>query len=185
MSQKWLVRTHSNQILGPFPKEDLQEMVRSRSLSLQDEVCESVGFWIPLHRRDELLENLGVTYPRDLDPGQDIGEDTGILDFTQDEEVTEPAVEGRAQPDEDQTTGVITFNQFKKTHAPQSLAEKQIRSGVLRTAGLPGVSEVKGERLFHRRSAGFWLGIRWVKYLLIPGLLIYFLLLIERVLGSK
>lgn len=63
-SELWLVRTQSNWIAGPYSKDQVVKMVQTGELGLQDEVCRSNSYWIHLHEREELKEQLGVEVPR-------------------------------------------------------------------------------------------------------------------------
>ena len=133
--------------MGPFSKEDLQEMIRARKLSSQDEVCESSKFWIPLHQKDELLANLGVEFPRDSEPEVTADPRTRILDSSNWNDATDPGIR-------------------KKASTP--------------------TSEGSSENIW--RSLSTWVfgyGTPLIKYLLIPGAVVYFAWFFEKLLGSK
>ena len=107
MSLQWLVRTEKNQILGPFSKEVLQEMVQTRQVSPRDEVCESLGYWIAIEQTDELLMHLGVQYPEEIEKTEAGLEKTKFLEPHEREAPTEPALEVN--------TGVISLRQFRQS----------------------------------------------------------------------
>lgn len=49
---KWLIRTHTNHLLGPISKAKLQELIAQNSLSSRDEVCSGNGDWFFLEESD-------------------------------------------------------------------------------------------------------------------------------------
>ena len=61
---QWLVRTSENWIAGPYPKDQICEMIRSGKLKAQDEVCSGSGYWIYLSETDLLKQFLGVELPK-------------------------------------------------------------------------------------------------------------------------
>lgn len=61
---QWLVRTAKNVISGPFSRAQVQEMVLSGKLNLQDEVCKANTYWIYLHEQDEVKRQLEVEVPQ-------------------------------------------------------------------------------------------------------------------------
>lgn len=63
-SEEWLVRTEKNFLSGPFPKEKVIQMIQQGQLGPQDEVCRGSHYWIYLHEREEVLNQLGVEMPR-------------------------------------------------------------------------------------------------------------------------
>lgn len=63
--EKWLVRTEKNTILGPFSREELQQMILEGSvLTPLDEICRGNSYWINLQEADELQKQLGVRFPK-------------------------------------------------------------------------------------------------------------------------
>ena len=148
MSQDWLVRTEKNRVIGPFSKKILQEMVTSGKLSPQDEVCESTRFWIPLHNKEELLENLGVSLPKVLDEEEP---QTKVLDPSLNDAVTDPKISANS--------------------LPKSPTSSQV-----------GIQAKNWNDL---RAGGTRLAILIFKYVLVPVALIYLVVFLEKVLGSK
>jgi hypothetical protein len=68
---QWLVRTASNRIDGPFPREQVIEMIRDGKLGLQDEICQANQYWIYLHEHQEVQRQLGIQMPRNArNPGE-------------------------------------------------------------------------------------------------------------------
>ena len=61
--QEWMVRTSENFISGPYSKEDVCRMILENTLSLEDEVCCSVGYWISIKEREEVRKLLGIDVP--------------------------------------------------------------------------------------------------------------------------
>lgn len=112
MSLQWMVRTENNELLGPFSKEEVQKMVTSRQISIESEVCESLGFWFPLSFQELLLERLGVEYPKNDGNSDEALQKTKMLTYEEQEAPTHPGLD----PDSPEvlSTGVITFAQFKK-----------------------------------------------------------------------
>lgn len=55
MSAKhWMIRTHTNQILGPVSKEKLTELISKNALKENDEICQGNGYWFYV-RESELV----------------------------------------------------------------------------------------------------------------------------------
>lgn len=52
MEKNWLIRTHSNQILGPISREKVIELVSKNALSETDELCSGNGYWFYLREKD-------------------------------------------------------------------------------------------------------------------------------------
>ena len=52
MEKNWLIRTHSNQILGPVSKEKVIELFNKSALSELDEVCSGNGYWFFVREKD-------------------------------------------------------------------------------------------------------------------------------------
>jgi hypothetical protein len=52
MEKNWLIRTTSNQILGPIKKDKLKELLSAGSLKAEDEVCSGNGYWFSVNERD-------------------------------------------------------------------------------------------------------------------------------------
>src|SRR3954471_13137598 len=69
---QWLVRTAQNLIMGPYKKEDVLNLIREGSLTLQDEVCQANHFWFYLHEHEELKRQLGLEMPHQLPADDDV-----------------------------------------------------------------------------------------------------------------
>lgn len=61
---RWMVRTSKNRIEGPFEQSKICELIENGTLTFQDEVCPSGGYWFFLHETEELSKQLGVTVPK-------------------------------------------------------------------------------------------------------------------------
>ncbi|MCM2279403.1 MAG: hypothetical protein NDJ89_15110 [Oligoflexia bacterium] len=61
---RWLVRTEKNQLQGPFGVEELRRLIQDGKLGPQDEVCRANSYWITLHERDEVRNQLGIDSPK-------------------------------------------------------------------------------------------------------------------------
>ena len=72
--EKWLVRTATNLITGPYNRDELTRLILDRKLSLQDEICRSHGYWIFIHERDEVFKQLGISIPRINEHGEEVTE---------------------------------------------------------------------------------------------------------------
>jgi hypothetical protein len=59
----WLVRSESNQLLGPFVRTQLKEQIESGLYSPEVEICRANGYWISLHEDQELVSQLGIRHP--------------------------------------------------------------------------------------------------------------------------
>jgi hypothetical protein len=60
----WLVRTSTNEIIGPMSRDALVAQIREGKLGLQDEVCKANSYWIYLDEADEVKKQLGIEMPR-------------------------------------------------------------------------------------------------------------------------
>jgi hypothetical protein len=72
--EQWLIRTAKNWIAGPYPKEQICKMIMDGSLGLQDEVCPANGYWILIHERKEIFNQLGVQVPRSSEAEDEVTE---------------------------------------------------------------------------------------------------------------
>ena len=54
----WLVRTTKNLISGPFRAEQIRQMIQSKRLGPNDEICAANHYWISLSETQELAEQL-------------------------------------------------------------------------------------------------------------------------------
>ena len=90
--EQWLTRTAKNWISGPYSKEQVCKMIMDGKLGLQDEVCPANGYWILLHERKEIFDQLGVEVPRSHGATDEVTESeitvgpkssSGALDFSQ------------------------------------------------------------------------------------------------------
>lgn len=56
----WLIRTHENQIAGPYPRNQIIELIEQGKLTLHDEVCRANSYWFGLYEDDEVRSQLGL-----------------------------------------------------------------------------------------------------------------------------
>jgi hypothetical protein len=61
---EWLIRTEDNWIAGPYPAQQICEMILEGRLGVQDEVCAANHYWVYLHEANEIRAQLGVELPR-------------------------------------------------------------------------------------------------------------------------
>src|SRR5689334_9666342 len=93
---QWLIRTAQNWIAGPYPQERVRQMILEGKLTLQDEVCLANHYWIHLHEREEVKEQLGVEVPRvGFRSKDEVTATTQILttSLVYDEDTTDPELE--------------------------------------------------------------------------------------------
>jgi hypothetical protein len=62
----WLVRSHRNEITGPFPLADLARLAREGKLVISDEVCPTGGYWFYLRESEEVARVLGAEFSQIL-----------------------------------------------------------------------------------------------------------------------
>lgn len=65
---EWMVRTSNLQVLGPFSKDEVIEMIQSGEVLHQDEVCRGNSYWFFVHEQDELQKQLGIQLPVHKNP---------------------------------------------------------------------------------------------------------------------
>ena len=98
-----MIRTEKNFLSGPFPAEEVREMIKSGKLSYQDEVAPANGYWFYLHEVDEVKKHLGIDVPRAND--QPI-EDATLTEFDVAEELPrQSAMAGRGRAGRTSSTG--------------------------------------------------------------------------------
>ena len=118
--EQWLVRTVDNWITGPFPKEQIQEMILDRRLTSQDEVCSAHGYWISIHEVGEVKQQLGVDVPRPLLVGEENEETTTQVQSVSslDPDITDPdfhrPTESEERASQDGTTAVFKMQPKKQ-----------------------------------------------------------------------
>jgi hypothetical protein len=64
MLDQWLVRTADNWIAGPYPVDQICQMIQEGKLTLQDEICLANQYWVYLHEREEVKQFLGIEVPK-------------------------------------------------------------------------------------------------------------------------
>ncbi|MBF0206157.1 MAG: hypothetical protein HQK53_04645 [Oligoflexia bacterium] len=74
--KRWLVRTRSNQILGPISKEKVLELLSNKMLNPLDEVCSGNGYWF-FFREGPLVQRF--IYGDELQPFNPISESKDVL----------------------------------------------------------------------------------------------------------
>jgi hypothetical protein len=99
---QWLLRTSKNRVSGPFPKEEICQMILQGKLTHQDEICMANGYWIYIHEYDEVRKYLGIDVPRVADPGDDeiTGTERTEMEPTKKLDLDEVTPEAMASPAE-------------------------------------------------------------------------------------
>jgi len=83
MPQKnWLIRTKSNQILGPVSKDKVIELYHNGSVRPEDEICSGNGFWFFLREKDQVEYYLLGNKKQPFNP---LGEGLSVLTASPDE----------------------------------------------------------------------------------------------------
>ena len=60
---RWLVRTTTNEIHGPFRQEQLVQAIQAGRWDLRDEACRENHYWFSFHEAQELQAQLGISWP--------------------------------------------------------------------------------------------------------------------------
>jgi hypothetical protein len=76
---EWLIRTHDNQIYGPYTGEVIKNLILDGSLKIEDEVSPANGYWIYLREKEELMKWLEVEVPLDRRGVRNEETDTTLL----------------------------------------------------------------------------------------------------------
>ena len=125
---EWLVRTAKNQIMGPFSKEKVCELIRDSEIGPEDEVCPANGYWIFIHEREEVLKLLGVEVPKTVG-GPGLHEEITETETERISRAEYPELDGVAGDDEQTAMlGGRAFRQFcsKKGNASASANQTQV-----------------------------------------------------------
>ncbi len=106
----WLIRTHQNEIAGPYTRDRLLGLIREGALAFRDEVCRANDEWFSLNELEEVRKRLGPEVPEILRTAirararsEGAGDDSDLTeDLTEEvlvavDEVTEPGVEFTSQ----------------------------------------------------------------------------------------
>jgi len=59
----WLIRTQNNQIVGPYSRDRILEIIQSGTLSFRDELCRANDEWFFLNETEEVRQRLGKDVP--------------------------------------------------------------------------------------------------------------------------
>jgi hypothetical protein len=62
----WLIRTQENQIVGPFSRDRVLEIIQTGTLTFRDELCRANEEWFFLNETDEVRQRLGRDVPEML-----------------------------------------------------------------------------------------------------------------------
>ncbi|MBU6375870.1 MAG: hypothetical protein KGQ59_07740 [Bdellovibrionales bacterium] len=73
---RWLVRTTTNQIHGPFSKEDLISSIQDGRWEQRDEACCENHYWFSFNEAEELRRQLGINWPEHIKASMDREEET-------------------------------------------------------------------------------------------------------------
>jgi hypothetical protein len=112
MPQKnWLIRTKSNQILGPVSKEKVIELYHNGSVRPEDEICSGNGFWFFLREKDQVEYYLLGNKKQPFNP---LGEGLSVLTASPDE--LDPPV---AKSDDITLVGGINLAALKQESDPK------------------------------------------------------------------
>ena len=68
MSKDWLIRTKTNQILGPVSHQKMCDLVRKKMLSEEDEIAAGNGYWFWIKEKDLLDKYLFGETPQPFNP---------------------------------------------------------------------------------------------------------------------
>ena len=60
---RWLVRTHHNEIHGPLSENALRESILQGRWDIRDEACRENHYWFSFREAHELQEQLGLQWP--------------------------------------------------------------------------------------------------------------------------
>jgi hypothetical protein len=178
MGKNWLIRTKSNHILGPVSKEKVVELYQNGSIKPDDEICSGNGYWFFI-RESELVDKfllgtdvqgfnpiseakdvLTATETLTKDPTRDDITIVGALDLRKIKESAQPAVaavaEAPAIPKPEPVLKVDPENSQKK----KLKTEPQVKSSTSQPKKIPQQN--------------------YLKYLLIAGFIILFLIIYYR-----
>ena len=150
---QWLIRTHRNVIVGPYPKDEIVRQIKEGLLTQQDEVCHANDYWIYLHERDEVIRQLGVDIPK---PGVFEEEstqtqtDTDLLEETTDPNMVPELSQSLQEIGENPS---VMANRAFRSHGSQPVRKNPRSSNELPT-GMP--SSRSDERSASIEGASIW-----------------------------
>lgn len=123
---QWLVRTSKNQIMGPFPKDQICHMVKQGKLIAQDEVCQAGNYWFALHEHEEVVQQLGISSPS-LTPNEDEATETQTQTAEFEDERTDPGLAEDWAPElsesGDEENAAVLSNRAFRSVQPKKSAE--------------------------------------------------------------
>ena len=94
MSQRWMVRSASNFLSGPFSSEEIVKKMDQGELQLEDEVCPAGGYWFSMFEDREVMKFFGRVFSKgaELEDEKTISisldDRTGIVDLSQAQSAT-------------------------------------------------------------------------------------------------
>lgn len=107
---QWLVRTATNEVIGPISREVLIAQIREGKLGLEDEVCKANSYWIYLDEADEVKRQLGIEMPRSTRGQQDDSTETDLQAMTQELHVPASGLGGGGSDSEEGDGGTKVLN---------------------------------------------------------------------------
>ena len=116
---QWLVRTSKNWIAGPYLKSQIIEMIQAGQLTRDDEICPGNGYWIFLHERAEMLQNLGMECPRKTGPREadEITElENDLKPPNTDDEITDSGIEVVSENTTQARNQIQSFENSEEIH---------------------------------------------------------------------
>lgn len=83
--RQWLIRTTTNQIIGPVPNEKIIELIQKGAISKDDEICSGNGYWFWIREKDLLDKYVYGDLPQSFNP---ISEAPSVLSSAKEQDQT-------------------------------------------------------------------------------------------------
>lgn len=123
---RWMIRTSENYIIGPLEYPDFREILRSRQLAAQDEICPSNGYWFALYEQEEVAKHLQIESIIDYLKPTDVPTEAELTATELDKTIPEidPPPPVIAEPDHLRNRALWEFQKTRKStetlvHKPQ------------------------------------------------------------------
>lgn len=173
---QWLVRTTRNFISGPYSRTELCELIESGELGSQDEICRAGNYWIFLHERDEVINQLGIEPSKlkliESEEDVTLTQTETLSEFeTEEERAILPEVPELSESVTENTA--VLKNRALRQFQPKK--KKSLLSTVSQTHSHRVSLRTRGRESVSVERASFWRGFAWGLVLLIGVLFVWVL----------
>lgn len=120
--KKWLIRTKSHHILGPLNKAKIRELIESKSLDDEDEICQANGYWFHLSEK-ELVQK--YIFDEEIQSFNPVSEAQSVLVETENKD-TESSIESTADTIVENDLVIESNSSFSEVEVDLTLEDEQL-----------------------------------------------------------